>query len=103
AAEAGQADDAARAERVGGWSVGIVVADQVHADLQVLEDRVVERVDREPPIGAVYEIVRRAVVGLGRRHWVEAHGRLHQHVTEAREYRVPQVAPPRGPPEVHHA
>src|SRR6266566_3118468 len=50
---------------VGGRSVGIVVTDQVHADLQVLEDRVVERSNRQPPIGAVHEIVRRAVVGLG--------------------------------------
>src|ERR1051325_2495649 len=90
------------AGRVGGWGIGVVVADQVDTDLQVLEDRVVERSDRQPPIGAIYEIVGGAVVRLGRRAGAGAHRRLPQHVTESREDRVAQIAPALGPPEIDH-
>src|SRR6266566_4274413 len=40
--EADEAHDAAGAERVRRRRVGVIVADHVHADLQALEDRVIE-------------------------------------------------------------
>src|SRR5205809_448759 len=57
--EAHQAEDAAGAQRVRGRRLRVVVADHVDADLEVLEQRVIERAEGQPAVGAVHEVIRR--------------------------------------------
>src|SRR6266571_1959514 len=80
--------------------VGVIVADHVDADLQALEDRVIERAQGEPAVGAVHEVVRGAVIRLRRRHGIEAHRGLDHDIAESAEDGVSQDAAAAGPPVV---
>ncbi len=92
--------DPATRERMRGRRVDVIVAHELHADLEPLECRIVKRRDPEPAVGAIHERVAAAVVGLRRRHALEAGGHTDEHVARAGAERVPDVAAPLRPPRV---
>src|SRR5207245_1296679 len=71
-----------------------------HADPQVFEDRVIERVDCEAAVGAVQEGISRAVGRARRRNQLPAHGSADDDVTGPRGEGVPHEPTSVGPPVV---
>ncbi len=88
---------------VGGRAVRIIVPDRVNADLELAQNRVIERADLEPAVFPIEKDIGGAVVGLGRQDKLVAAGNAHHHITGSLPQCVPDEAASLRPPGVTDA
>src|SRR5262249_47563401 len=97
-------DDTPFGQLVDWRRIRVILAEQVDADLDRLQDRIIERLELEAFIFAVYEDVRRSVVRLRGADQVVAGWRADHDVAaalfERGIHRVPDEAAPLPPPDV---
>jgi hypothetical protein len=68
---------------MGRWGIGIVVADELYADAEVVEERIIEGADSQPLVLTVDKDIGGAVVGARRQRQVEVGWHAENHVAGA--------------------
>jgi hypothetical protein len=91
-------DDAALCQSMGGWSICPVVTDQMNADFQLAQNRIVERFDPVPSIGSPDKDVGGPVIRPRGLRQLEARGYAQDDVAGAGAKRVPDESPSLRPP-----